>query len=453
MRILPCLAAVLSLVLHCTVHGKKPFVIRVVDAATGRGVPMVELTTVNKVTHITDNAGVAAFDEPGFMERDVYFHVRSHGYEIPRDGFGFRGRRLRTTPGGTAQIKIKRINIAERLCRLTGSGLYHHSVRAGLKVPLKEPLLNAGVLGSDSVHTSIFGGKLYWLWGDTNRMRYPLGNFDVTMATTPVQGKGASWPEKGVSYTYFEDGKGFVRRMAPMEGKGPTWLTGLCTLKDRKGQEHLVATYAKVRKSMEAYERGLCEFNPRTATFERKLTFESPKDLHPGGHPVRHRVGGREWIYFGKSLPDMRFPDNYESWLKPGTYEPVKVDEKFTGPDGERVKRQHGHIAWNPWRKCYINIFSETWAKPSLLGEIWYAEAPSPEGPWRRAVKVVTHDRYSFYNPMQHPYWAAEEGRIIYLEGTYTQAFSGNPRHTPRYDYNQILYRLDLADPRLQPAH
>mgnify|MGYP000007466878 CR=1 FL=1 len=30
--------------------------------------------------------------------------------------------------------------------------------------------------------------------------------------------------------------------------------------------------------------------------------------------------------------------------------------------------------------------------------------------------------------------------------------FSGNPRKTPRYDYNQILYRLDLDDPKLAGA-
>jgi hypothetical protein len=38
---------------------------------------------------------------------------------------------------------------------------------------------------------------------------------------------------------------------------------------------------------------------------------------------------------------------------------------------------------------------------------------------------------------------------VIYFEGTYTQTFSGNPEATPRYDYNQIMYRLDLDDPRL----
>ena len=41
---------------------------------------------------------------------------------------------------------------------------------------------------------------------------------------------------------------------------------------------------------------------------------------------------------------------------------------------------------------------------------------------------------------------------MIYFEGTYTREFSGNPVATPRYDYNQLMYRLDLADPRLERA-
>ncbi|MFQ5731289.1 MAG: hypothetical protein ACE5KM_04960, partial [Planctomycetaceae bacterium] len=72
------------------------------------------------------------------------------------------------------------------------------------------------------------------------------------------------------------------------------------------------------------------------------------------------------------------------------------------------------------------------------------------------ARKIVTHDKYSFYNPKQHPMFDKRGGRVIYFEGTYTNTFSGNPDRTPRYNYNQILYRLDLADPRLAlpvPVH
>jgi len=35
------------------------------------------------------------------------------------------------------------------------------------------------------------------------------------------------------------------------------------------------------------------------------------------------------------------------------------------------------------------------------------------------------------------------------FEGTYTSTFSGNKDPTPRYDYNQVMYQMDLADPGL----
>ncbi|MBA3700832.1 MAG: hypothetical protein H0W78_18440, partial [Planctomycetes bacterium] len=41
----------------------------------------------------------------------------------------------------------------------------------------------------------------------------------------------------------------------------------------------------------------------------------------------------------------------------------------------------------------------------------------------------------------------------LFFEGTYTTLFTDNKSPTPRYDYNQILYRLDLNDPGLKPAH
>jgi hypothetical protein len=86
----------------------------------------------------------------------------------------------------------------------------------------------------------------------------------------------------------------------------------------------------------------------------------------------------------------------------------------------------------------------------SHLGEIWYAEADLPEGPWLYARKILTHDRYTFYNPAYHNFFDEDKGRIIYFEGTYTDSFSGAAFPTPRYNYNQIMYRLDLSDPRLQ---
>ena len=75
-----------------------PFVIQVVDDQTGRGVPLVELTTTNMIRLWTDSNGLVAFHEPGLMDTRVWFSVRSHGYEHPADGFGSRGVGLQVTP-------------------------------------------------------------------------------------------------------------------------------------------------------------------------------------------------------------------------------------------------------------------------------------------------------------------------------------------------------------------
>ena len=48
-----------------------------------------------------------------------------------------------------------------------------------------------------------------------------------------------------------------------MPGEGPTWLSGLTVLEDASGRERMFAFYAKIRKQLEVYERGLAEFNPQ----------------------------------------------------------------------------------------------------------------------------------------------------------------------------------------------
>ena len=89
-----------------------------------------------------------------------------------------------------------------------------------------------------------------------------------------------------------------------------------------------------------------------------------------------------------------------------------------------------------------------------MFGELRYNEADRPEGPWLRARKIITHankpgDAHDLYNPPL-PRSSIAGGRFIYIEGTFTNSFSGNPHPTPCYEYNQIMYRLDLSDPRLK---
>lgn len=484
--------------LAASANGHDYFTIQVVDDATGRGVPLVELKTVNNIRCYTDSAGIVAFSEPGLMNQDVFFHVSSHGYEFPKDGFGYRGIRLTTTPGGEATLKIKRINIAQRLYRVTGAGIYRDSVLAGKPVPTEQPILNGRVLGSDSVVNAVYNGKIYWFWGDTNRPSYPLGNFHVPGAVSPLPGDGTLDAESGINLEYFVDEHGFARPMAQMPGKGPTWISGLVTLDGNDGRQRLLATYVKIEPPLTVYERGLAEFNDATKRFDKVVEFDLQAPLIPGGHPLKHRDGGVEYVYFAAPFPlvrvraaleHLRDPSKYEAYtcLRRGSRsESIEVDQtgaapayswkpdtipftpklqarltqegkikpeeglfQLTDDAGKPVMMHSGSVYWNDYRERWIAIGVQSFGT-SLLGEIWFAEAEALTGPWVNARKIVTHDAYSFYNPKQHPMLDKHRGRVILFEGTYTNMFSGNKDQTPRYDYNQIMYKLDLSDPRLR---
>jgi hypothetical protein len=156
---------------------------------------------------------------------------------------------------------------------------------------------------------------------------------------------------------------------------------------------------------------------------------------------------------FGDPFPTVRCPATYEAWSDPATWE--KVEEPAaprSAVDGSEVKPHRGSVVWNPFRKRWITIFTQTFGKPSAYGEIWYAEAESPTGPWGKAVKVLTHENYTFYNPKIHAELTPENASFIVFEGTYTAEFADKPQPTPKYNYNQILYRLDLDDPKLKGA-
>ncbi len=434
-------------------QAQQPFGIEVVDQATGRGVPLVELRTTDNRAYFTDSAGWVAIDDAALLDQEVFFSVSSHSYRFAADGFGLRGKRLRVVAGETARLEIERVNIAERHYRITGAGRYEHTVRLGKTAPIKHPLLQNQVTGSDSTFCVPYDGKLFWLWGDTNRLSYPLGNFSTTCATSRLPSDGGLPPDVGVELEYFGDRDGFVKKMAPFKSEGPVWLTGLLSLQDSDGKEHLVATYHKIRAPLKVYERGLCEFDAAEQVFREVLKFPADAKRIPEGHGFRHEDAGNRWVYVGEATPRVRFADRYEGWRDPATYEDVKPDAAFRDAEGKRIDAHHGHVEWSPHRQRWISIFTERGGDSSFLGEIWYAEAPRPEGPWRKAVKILTHDKVSFYNPTQHPYFSDATGRYLYFEGTYTMSFSGNEHPTPLYEYNQIMYRLDLDDPRLRAAH
>jgi hypothetical protein len=475
------------------------FAISVVDDTTGRGVPLVELRTVDQSRYYTDSTGVVAFYEPGLMNQKVYFQVDSDGYQFPADGFGYRGKALLTTPGQSAELRIQRTNIAERLYRVTGAGIYRDSVIVGRDVPLEHPLLNAQVTGSDSVNSIVFRDRLFWFWGDTNRPAYPLGNFHVPGATSKLPEQGGLDPARGVNLEYFTNAEGFAKPTCQMPGDGPTWIDGLCKVSAGGGRERMFARYMKVRKFLEVYERGLVEFNPDKELFEKVVTYDLNAPAMPHGHAFAEDANGQAYLYFGNPYPLVRVRATPEALADLSQFESFTcltsgstaakptIDRDSAGTiiyawkrnapaptlkdqtawlqrgklksgegllalrdveSGKTVNAHAGTVTFNPHRNRYVMITCES-GGTSFLGEIWYAEADTPVGPWVYARKIVSHKKYSFYNPRQHPMFDVDGGRRIYFEGTYTTFMTGIEKATPLYDYNQIMYALDLDDPRL----
>lgn len=421
------------------------------------------------------------------MGTEVFFHVSGPGYSIAKDGFGYAGVRLKPKPGGRAEVKVLRQNIAERLYRITGQGIYRDSTLLGLESPLPRLNLNAGVTGQDSVQAVPWKGRLFWLWGDTNIASYPLGNFHSTCAWSDMPPLGGLEPDQGIHLEYLTDANGKLRQMVPIKEPGLVWVFGLLTVCDLTGKEHLLGHYGRYERLDKRIEHGIVEFDESAGHFIRVIQLRDEFTWqHPQGNAVRVTTGEGDFYYFTESFALTRVRADYESVLNPDAYEalawsvklqdyewqksqpPVSQDvetqlirsnkmlvekARFQTQDSETSKLVRIHrssIQWNAHRQRWVMIATQKSGAESLLGEVWYSEANSLEGPWKKAVKIASHPRYSFYNPRQHVFFAQDGGRIIHFEGTYTETFSGNPIATPRYDYNQILYRLDLDAPRLK---
>ncbi len=483
----------------------KAFGIHVVDEKTRRGIPLVELRTTNDVRYYTDSAGWAAVIDPGLMQKKVYFNMSSPGYERRKDDFGYSGFAANVKPGASVQVGMRRVNIAERLYRVTGEGIYDASVRLGHSTPIAQPLLNADVMGQDSVQAVAYRGRIHWFWGDTARVSYPLGNFRTSGAVSDLPGHGGLNPQVGVNLHYFVNNDGFCRPMCPLphEPGGVVWIGGLSVVPDHTGQMRMLAHYSRRHGLGEVIEHGIAVWNDQQMIFEKYVVL--PRAVHwnaPNGQSAQYADRHVNYCLFNSPFPTVRVKARLQDAANPESYEAftcLKTGNHFAGDKTRLDRGSDGRIIWK-WRthtppisqdqeaelikagliaphearfqvvdaatgkpvriaggSCCYNKYLRQWlligcqeGGVSFLGEIWCIAAKSPTGPWVKAVKVATHPHYSLYNPTQHVFFNQYNGKIVYFEGTYSVTFSGNDHPTPRYDYNQLMYRLDLSDDRLR---
>lgn len=502
-------------------HNTDFFEIRVLDKDTGRGVPLVEFNLARsfrkKKAFVTDSAGRIAIQDPALMNRVLLFETRSHGYQAPNSN-GLRqpnpiwGKALiKVVPGGGIVIRIKRLNIAERIYRLTGEGIYRDSVALGYPVPIEKPLANAQVQGQDTGGSILFKGKVFWSYGDTSRIGHKWGTFRSPIAISELPENGGLDPAVGVNLHYIENDDGFVKEMYPkddmngnmvwpnfvgeIEGKLLTYFNGL--LPDKNNNWPVI-------------EKGVAVFDEEEQVFRsiRKYDLRETWRTPISWGTVKYVENGVEWLYMGwRTFANKRAPAKIASIIDPESYEaftcladgssadpseakllrdsegrlvyrwtkaapPIEPFEEMALIEAGLMKQSEarflpidvdtgnpvimhtGRVDWNEYRQRWVFIGAE--GKNDLsspFGEIWYAEAKEITGPWTKAVKVASHEDYSLYNPTHLYFFDQEGGRIIYFDGCYSVAFSKNRKNrTELYDYNMIMYRLDLSDPRIKKA-
>ena len=455
-RVRPLLAVVVLLacgfagvtVADCC-EASEPFQIRIVDRENKWPVPLVELRTTHHVRFVSDNAGLIAFDLPELMNVRTWLHVEGHGYSVPKDGFGYSGVRVVPRPGESVTIEVDRQLSGKRLGRITGGGLFAESQKLGKELEWTEQ----GILGCDSVQNAVHDGKLFWSWGDTTLPGYPLGRFHMIGATTAPRPLESFRPPIRLRYDYFVDCAACPSKHRRDAG---TWTDLVIRIRQSPGRRRDRIIWSRLipRSSHHSANTNAVSVFGMSAesSFEQHRVLWSRSDAAstPPPAPTGHAVftvdaNGDRWALFGDPFPSLRCQATFEAWSNSDNWETLQPQQAVPTLDASaEIKPHRGAIAWSPYRGKWVCIFTEIYGKPSALGEIWYAEADDPSGPWGGAIKVVTHNQYTFYNPQVHPEFSEPDSPILLFEATYTHTFSANKQPTPRHDYNQVLYRLDL---------
>lgn len=488
------------------------FGVQVVDSQSGRGVPLVKVD-VGSSSFYTDSNGYVAINSPALLNQNLQFTMRSYGYSTITQQFQTtpgsiaqvassrvnRAERLyRQTGAGIYQDSVKLGQATPIDNPLINAGVTgQDSVQAAV--------YNGKVywFWGDTLEQTGFGNF---------RTAAATSELPGQGGLAPAQGVNLQYFENASGQT-----KQMYQQFLNSSAPGPVWTDGVFTVDDNSGQERLLAHYVRVKdfsQTYSLYEQGLALFNDATESFDVVQNYTiaptvqlgAGAPITPAGHSFRHSTGGEDYIYFGESYPNIRVKANWDDVMDIAQWEaftplrentrynasnpPIERDsnnkpvygwKKNTDPlttemleqlasgghinraeapfglvnhaNGQNVWLHRASVHWNEYRQKWIMVGNEIWSNVSFLGEVWYAEAPTPEGPWKNAIKIASHSSptgsstgdYTFYNPTQLPFFDEEEGRIIYFQGTYSNSFSNNPNPTPLYDYNQVTYRLDLS--------
>ena len=177
----------------------------------------------------------------------------------------------------------------------------------------------------DTVLNAIYRGKLYWFYGDTNRLSYALGNFSTSGATTPLPEKLD--PSAGFELPgYFVSKDGFSqsrwRSRSRGEGDGVLSLSGVVVLPDAPGKERMFACFERRRGLGAVLENGFVVYNDANDQFERYKPVALNPPFSPQGVPFHVKDNGvSDYLYFTSPYPALRVKADKTSYLDLSSYE------------------------------------------------------------------------------------------------------------------------------------
>ena len=224
------------------------------------------------------------------------------------------------------------MNVAERLYRVTGAGVYRDSVlvgrpRAGQGAAAERP----GVRVGQRAHGPVPGQALLVL-GRHQPARLPARQLPHPGATSELPGQGGSTPSSGVDLTYFVDEKtGFARPTAETARQGPHLALRPGRL-PRRGRAANGSSPATPRsgRTWRPTSTGSSPSTPRRTPSRRSPRSRSTRALRPSGHTFQRKEGGVDYLYYCTPYPltrvrarlaDLKDVTKYEGFspLKTGT--------------------------------------------------------------------------------------------------------------------------------------
>jgi len=333
------------------------FKIRIVDSKTGRGIPLAKLETTNSTVYYTDSNGYIAYYEPGLMGEDVFFYVSAHGYRFNEKTFDYVGKTIKVEPGGDFTFVMDRINLAERIYRLTGQGIYSDTIALGLEAPIKNPVINGEVMTSDETHAVEYKGSIYWIFNDALIPADKTDNFRIVGAKSKLPANGGLDPKVGVNLEYFTETDGVTAKSIFQKKDGDpekASLSGLMVVNDKSGQEKLIAFYELSDSKGNVLERGVTVFDDEKNVFSERIVLESNNGApvknswnSPYGQAVKYTDGGKDFYLLTKSgdytWPVVRVPATFEAVTDLSQYESFSPYKE--GLNKEDILRLHSKLS------------------------------------------------------------------------------------------------------------